>query len=96
MSSTDKIVLTGIKPTGMPHLGNYIGALKPLIERAKNNKTFMFIADLHALNSIHDASQIKRHTYEIAALMISLGLDLNNTALFRQSDIDEIYQLNSF
>ena len=95
MSNTDKIVLTGIKPTGMPHLGNYIGALKPLIERAKNNKTFMFIADLHALNSIHDAAQIKQHTYEIAALMMALGLDLNNAVLFRQSDIDEIYQLNT-
>ena len=95
MSNTDKIVLTGIKPTGMPHLGNYIGALKPLIERAKSNKTFMFIADLHALNSIHDAEQIKQHTYEIAALMIALGLDLNNAVLFRQSDIDEIYQLNT-
>lgn len=95
MSNTDKIVLTGIKPTGMPHLGNYIGALKPLIERARNNKTFMFIADLHALNSIHDASQIKQHTYEIAALMVALGLDLNNAILFRQSDIDEIYQMNT-
>ena len=95
MSNTDKIILTGIKPTGMPHLGNYIGALKPLIERAKNNKTFMFIADLHALNSIHDAKQIKQHTYEIAALMIALGLDLNNAVLFRQSDVDEIYQLNT-
>ncbi len=92
---SDKIVLTGIKPTGMPHLGNYIGALKPLIERARENKTFMFIADLHALNSIHDAAQIKQHTYEIAALMVALGLDLNNAVLFRQSDIDEIYQLNT-
>lgn len=95
MSNTDKVVLTGIKPTGMPHLGNYIGALKPLIERARENKTFMFIADLHALNSIHDAAQIKQHTYEIAALMIALGLDLDNAILFRQSDIDEIYQLNT-
>ena len=92
---SDKIVLTGIKPTGMPHLGNYIGALKPLIERAREYKTFMFIADLHALNSIHDAAQIKQHTYEIAAMMIALGLDLNNAVLFRQSDIDEIYQLNT-
>ena len=92
---SDKIVLTGIKPTGMPHLGNYIGALKPLIERAREYKTFMFIADLHALNSIHDAAQIKQHTYEIAAMMIALGLDLDNAVLFRQSDIDEIYQLNT-
>ena len=58
---TDKIVLTGIKPTGMPHLGNYVGALKPLIEQSQTHKTFMFIADLHALNTIHDAKQIKQH-----------------------------------
>ncbi len=95
MSNTDKIVLTGIKPTGMPHLGNYIGALKPLIEQSKTHKTFMFIADLHALNTIHDASEIRKHTYEIAALLIALGLNLENAVLFRQSDIDEIYQLNT-
>ena len=95
MSSTEKTVLTGIKPTGTPHIGNYIGALKPLIEQSQTQKTFVFIADLHALNSIHDATQIKQHTYEIAALLISMGLNLENAILFRQSDIDEIYQLNS-
>lgn len=93
---TDKIVLTGIKPTGMPHLGNYVGALKPLIEQSQTHKTFMFIADLHALNTIHDAKQIKQHTHEIAALLIALGLNLENAVLFCQSDIDEIYQLNTF
>ncbi len=95
MSNTEKTVLTGIKPTGTPHIGNYIGALKPLIEQSQTQKTFVFIADLHALNSIHDATQIKQHTYEIAALLISMGLNLENAILFRQSDIDEIYQLNS-
>ncbi len=92
---SEKVVLTGIKPTGMPHLGNYVGALKPLIEQSKTQKTFMFIADLHALNTIHDAAQIKQHTYEIAALMVALGLDLKNAVLFRQSDISEIYHLNT-
>lgn len=92
---SNEIVLTGIKPTGTPHLGNYVGALKPLIEMAQTHKTFMFIADLHALNTIHDAAQIKQHTYEIAALFIALGLNLENAILFRQSDIDEIYQLNT-
>ncbi len=95
MSNTEKTVLTGIKPTGTPHIGNYIGALKPLIEQSQTQKTFVFIADLHALNSIHDATQIKQHTYEIAALLISMGLNLENAILFRQSDIYEIYQLNS-
>ena len=95
MSSTEKIVLTGIKPTGTPHVGNYVGALKPLIEQSQTQKTFMFIADLHALNLIHDATQIKLHTYEITAMLVALGLNLDNAILFRQSDIDEIYQLNT-
>ncbi len=96
MSNTEKIVLTGIKPTGTPHLGNYVGALKPLIEQSQTQKTFMFIADLHALNLIHDAKLIRQYTHEITALLVALGLNLDNAVLFRQSDIDEIYQLNTF
>lgn len=92
----DKIVLTGIKPTGTPHIGNYLGALKPLIELSQNHKTIMFIADLHALNTIKDAKSLKQHTYEIAALLIAMGLNLENAILFRQSDIDEIYKLSNF
>lgn len=92
----DKIVLTGIKPTGTPHIGNYLGALKPLIDMSQNHKTIMFIADLHALNAEKDAKAIKQHTYEIAALMIAMGLNLENTAFFRQSDIDEIYKMSNF
>ena len=92
----DKIVLTGIKPTGTPHIGNYLGALKPLIDLSQNHKTIMFIADLHALNAEKDAKAIKQHTYEIAALMIAMGLNLENTAFFRQSDIDEIYKMSNF
>lgn len=93
---SEKIVLTGIKPTGTPHMGNYIGALKPLVEMSHKNKTFMFIADLHALNTIHDPKLIKQHTYEIAAMLVALGLDLKNAVLFRQSDIDAVYQLSTF
>ena len=92
----NKIILTGVKPTGTPHIGNYIGALKHLIELSQNHKTVMFIADLHALNAVHDAKEIKKHTYEIAALMIAMGLNLENTILFRQSDVNEIYQLSNF
>jgi len=94
--SDDKIILTGIKPTGIPHIGNYLGALKSLIEKSQTNKTIVFIADLHALNSIHNAAEIKQHTYEIAALLVSLGLNMDNAILFRQSDIDAIYKLNTF
>jgi len=90
---SDKIVLTGIKPTGTPHMGNYVGALKPLVELSHSNKTYMFIADLHALNTIRDADALRFHTYEIAAILIALGLDLNNAVLFRQSDIAQVPQL---
>ena len=90
---SDKIVLTGIKPTGTPHLGNYVGALKPLVEMSHKHPTYMFIADLHALNLVHDAAQIRHNTYSAAAVMIALGLDLKNAVLFRQSDIAEVYQL---
>ena len=88
-----KIILTGIKPTGTPHVGNYIGALKPLVEMSHKNRTFMFIADLHALNTIHDPNVIKQHTYEMAATLVAMGLDLDNAVLFRQSDIVQVYQL---
>ena len=94
--SDDKIVLTGIKPTGMPHIGNYLGAFKHSIDLSQNHNTFMFIADLHALNMIHDAKTIKQHTYEAAAFMLAMGVNLENTVLFRQSDVNEIYQLTEF
>ena len=87
---SDQIVLTGIKPTGTPHMGNYVGALKPLVKMAKTNKTFVFIADLHALNIIHDPKQIQQHTHEIAAILMALGLNLDNATLFRQSDIVQV------
>lgn len=95
MIDNNKIVLTGIKPTGMPHIGNYIGAFKQTIELSQTNKTFMFIADLHALNSIHDAALIRMYSYQMAAFMIAMGTNMENTVLFRQSDVDEIYQLNT-
>ena len=92
---SEHIVLTGIKPTGTPHMGNYVGALHPLIEMAKTQKTFVFIADLHALNIIHDPNQIRQHTYEIAAILLALGLNLENATLFRQSDIVQVSQLST-
>jgi len=96
MIDKDKIVLTGIKPTGTPHLGNYVGALKPLVEMSQTNKTVVFIADLHALNLIHNAKDIQQYSYEIAAMLIALGLNLDNAILFRQSDVVGVYQLSNF
>ncbi len=73
---SDKIMLTGIKPTGYPHLGNYIGAIKPALQMSKKNegKALYFIADYHALNAVHDPSQFSSYTKEVAATWLSLGL----------------------
>lgn len=92
----DKTVLTGIKPTGTPHIGNMVGALQPAINLAAQAKrSYLFIADLHALNSAHDRDAIKNSSYEIAATLMALGLDTEKTVLFRQSDIPEVYQLST-
>lgn len=90
----NKIVLTGIKPTGEPHIGNYIGALKPAIELSKRGRGYVFIADLHSLNTESDKVTIKQHTQEMASALLALGLDLEKSILFRQSDIPEVYQLS--
>jgi tryptophanyl-tRNA synthetase len=95
MNTDKKIILTGIKPTGTLHFGNYVGALKPLVQMAKTQTTFMFLADLHALNFMRDPAQIKQHTYEIAAFLMAAGLNLQNAVLFRQSDVAAVSQLST-
>ncbi len=93
----DKTVLTGVKPTGMPHLGNLAGAIKPAIDMSnKADKAFIFIADLHALNAVRDSNLIETWTNEVAATYMALGLDLEKAALFRQSDVSEIFKLTVF
>lgn len=93
---TDKIALTGIKPTGTPHLGNLVGAIQPILQMTEQAaKSYIFVADLHSLNAIKDKQLIKSYTYEIAATFLALGLNTEKANLFRQSDIPEIYQLNT-
>jgi tryptophanyl-tRNA synthetase len=89
-------VLTGIKPTGHPHLGNYIGAIKPALEMAKDSsfQGIYFIADYHALNSVQDRQKFKEYTYEIAAAWLALGLDPETVIFYRQSDVPEILELH--
>lgn len=91
-----KVCLTGVKPTGMPHLGNYIGAIKPAIEMSKTGEfdSFYFIADYHSLNSIHDKKLMKSYIYEVAAVWLAMGLDPALVTLYKQSDIPEILELN--
>ena len=89
------IYLTGITTTGTPHIGNYVGAIRPGIAASKDpkNKNYYFLADLHSLAKAEDPAKMHRSTLEIAAAWLALGLDTDNAMFYRQSDIPEIPQL---
>ena len=88
-------VLTGIKPTGVPHLGNYVGAIRPAVaaSRAQGVESFFFLADYHALISTQDPLRVQRSTLEIAASWLACGLDPERVAFYRQSDVPETTEL---
>ncbi|WP_028885893.1 tryptophan--tRNA ligase [Teredinibacter turnerae] len=89
-------ILTGITTTGTPHLGNYVGAIRPAIEasRNSNSESFYFLADLHALIKCHEPELIRQSAREIAATWLALGLDTDKATFYRQSDIPEITELS--
>lgn len=88
--------LTGITTTGTPHLGNYVGAIRPAIAASKNSDidSFYFLADYHALIKCHDPQAIQQSSKEIAATWLALGLDTDNSVFYRQSDVPEIMELS--
>ncbi len=88
-----KTSLSGIKPTGIPHLGNILGMVLPAIEMQRTHKTLYFIADLHALTTVRDGAALKADTYALAASFLALGFDPTKGALFKQSDVPEIAEL---
>jgi tryptophanyl-tRNA synthetase len=91
-------VLTGITTTGTPHLGNYVGAIRPTVQASRNSATqgFYFLADYHALIKCDEPARIQRSTLEIAASWIAAGLDPDRVMFYRQSDIPEIPELTWF
>jgi tryptophanyl-tRNA synthetase len=87
--------LTGITTTGTPHIGNYVGAIRPGIEASKDLSTghFYFLADYHSLAKNEDPDRIVQSTLEIAAAWMALGLDTEHAYFYRQSDVPEILEL---
>ncbi|WP_457551982.1 tryptophan--tRNA ligase [Desulfobacula sp.] len=87
--------LTGITTSGTPHLGNYVGAIRPAVETSKNPDlvSYYFLADYHSLIKNHDPKLRKQSALEIAGAWIALGLDYDNCVFYRQSDIPEIPEL---
>jgi tryptophanyl-tRNA synthetase len=94
-SSMKKRILTGITTTGIPHIGNFFGAIKPAIELSDSNdaESFLFLADLHAIIKQNDHSTIEDSVKNVALAWLSAGLNPDNTNFYRQSDIPEISEL---
>jgi tryptophanyl-tRNA synthetase len=88
-------ILTGVQSTGVPHLGNILGAILPAIEMAnnENNDSFLFIADLHSLTQIKDPKLLRQNTYSTAAAWLACGLDTKNSVFYRQSDVPVVAEL---
>lgn len=90
-----QVVLTGIKPTGTPHIGNYFGAIKQAIEMSKNEEfdSYYFIADYHALNSLKTKEDLVGYFKELACTWLACGLDPEKVVFYRQSQIPETTEL---
>ena len=88
-----KTSLTGIKPTGVPHLGNYLGAIRPALRLADDHRSIYFIADYHALTTERDPQRLQQQVYDVAAAWLACGLDPKRTLLYRQSDVIEVFEL---
>ena len=91
-----KRILTGVKPTGAPHIGNYFGTFRPALARADEyDEAYWFIANYHALNQIQDAAELENNTLSIAATWLACGLNPESAQLYAQSDIPEVFELET-
>jgi tryptophanyl-tRNA synthetase len=90
---SNEIALTGIKPSGTPHIGNYLGMIRPALDLAKEYQAMYFIADYHALTTVKKREELKNLTYDVAATWLALGLDPEEVIFYRQSDIPEVMEL---
>src|ERR1700683_403882 len=89
-----KTSLTGIKPTGVPHLGNYVGAIRPALSLTKQYDPYYFIADYHALTTIEDPKLLRYFSQSVAATWLACGLDPKFATFYRQSDVPETFELS--
>ncbi len=88
-----KISLSGIKPSGTPQIGNYLGMIRPALQLAEEYRAYYFIADYHALTSVRDGAYLKRLSYDLTATFLALGMHPEQVVFFRQSDVPEIFEL---
>lgn len=88
-----KRLLSGVKPSGRPHVGNYLGAMRQFVELAKTHETFVFVADYHAMTSVHTGSTLRQNSIDVTLDYLAIGLDPKQVVLFKQSDVPEHTEL---
>jgi tryptophanyl-tRNA synthetase len=88
-----KILLSGVKPTGAPHIGNYFGAMKQFVDLSEEYESYIFIADYHALNFIQDRAEMEKNIVGVMLDYLAIGLDPKKVTLFKQSDVSEHTEL---
>jgi tryptophanyl-tRNA synthetase len=88
-----KILLSGVKPTGRPHIGNYFGAMRQFVELQDKYESYVFIADYHALTTLQNAKELSQNIIDIALDYLAIGLDPKRVTLFKQSDVPEVAEL---
>jgi len=93
MTSDSNILVSGIKPTGRPHIGNYFGAMKQFVDLQGSYDTRIFIADLHTLTNLQNPKELRQNTVDLVTDYLALGLDPEKTLLFKQSDIAQVTEL---
>ncbi|NJB37123.1 MULTISPECIES: tryptophan--tRNA ligase [Flavobacteriaceae] len=88
-------ILTGIQSTGVPHLGNILGAIQPAIALSNDpkNESFLFIANMHTLTQIKNGEELRQNTYAVAATWLAFGLDIDKSVFYRQSDVPQVTEL---
>lgn len=88
-----KTLVSGIKSTGILHIGNYFGAMRQFIELQHAYQPFVFIADLHSLTTVRNKEELQKSTFDLACAYLAIGLDPERVALFKQSDVPEVTEL---
>lgn len=88
-----KILLSGVKPTGRPHIGNYFGAMKQFVDMQDEYDTHIFVANYHALTTLQDAKKLRENTLDVAIDYLAIGLNPQKTNIFLQSDVPEVTEL---
>ncbi len=86
-------ILSGVQPSGNLHIGNYFGAIRQFVELQAEHDCYYFLADLHALTTVHDADRLRELTRHLAAAFLALGLDPERAVIYRQSDVPEVTEL---